>query len=108
VPSERKKHKRGAGEAIRQGKHDITLLLSEAAAAGQARAPRPRGDRDPALTQLASFAVSAVDVALWDLAARRRGLPLWRHAGGHDSRVRAYADGIDLQFPLDRLLRQAG
>ncbi len=55
---------------------------------------------------LASFAISAVDVALWDLAARCRGLPLWRHAGGHDSRVRAYAGGIDLQFSLDRLLRQ--
>jgi L-alanine-DL-glutamate epimerase-like enolase superfamily enzyme len=55
---------------------------------------------------LAAFAVSAVDVALWDLRARRRGLPLWRLLGGHDPRVRAYAGGIDLLFPLDRLLRQ--
>jgi L-alanine-DL-glutamate epimerase-like enolase superfamily enzyme len=38
--------------------------------------------------------------------ARRRDLPLWRLLGGHDPRVPAYAGGIDLQFPLDQLLRQ--
>ncbi len=54
----------------------------------------------------AVFAISAVDIALWDLRARRRELPLWRLLGGHDPRVRAYAGGIDLMFPLDRLLRQ--
>jgi L-alanine-DL-glutamate epimerase-like enolase superfamily enzyme len=54
----------------------------------------------------ASFAISAVDVALWDLRARRLGRPLWRLLGGSDPRVRAYAGGIDLQFPLDRLQRQ--
>jgi L-alanine-DL-glutamate epimerase-like enolase superfamily enzyme len=55
---------------------------------------------------LAVFALSAVDIALWDLRARRSGTPLWRLLGGHHPRVRAYAGGIDLQFPLDRLLRQ--
>ena len=55
---------------------------------------------------LAAFAISAVDIALWDLRARRRGLPLWKLLGGHHPRVKAYAGGIDLQFPLDRLLRQ--
>jgi L-alanine-DL-glutamate epimerase-like enolase superfamily enzyme len=54
----------------------------------------------------ASFAISAVDIALWDLRARRHGLPLWRLLGGHAPRVPAYAGGIDLQFPLERLLRQ--
>jgi L-alanine-DL-glutamate epimerase-like enolase superfamily enzyme len=55
---------------------------------------------------LAAFAISAADIALWDLRARRRGLPLWKLLGGHHARVKAYAGGIDLQFPLDRLLRQ--
>jgi L-alanine-DL-glutamate epimerase-like enolase superfamily enzyme len=55
---------------------------------------------------LAAFAIAAIDIALWDLRARRRGLPLWKLLGGHDPRVPAYAGGIDLQFPLDRLLRQ--
>ena len=55
---------------------------------------------------LAAFAISAADVALWDLRARRRDLPLWKVLGGHDPRVKAYAGGIDLLFPLDQLLRQ--
>jgi L-alanine-DL-glutamate epimerase-like enolase superfamily enzyme len=55
---------------------------------------------------LAVHAISAIDTALWDLMAKRRGLPLWRLFGGHDPRVPAYAGGIDLQFTLDQLLRQ--
>jgi len=55
---------------------------------------------------LVALAISAADVALWDLKARRAGSPLWRFLGGHDPAVRAYAGGIDLQFPLDRLLAQ--
>src|SRR5260221_7860615 len=54
----------------------------------------------------ACLAISAVDMALWDLRARRIKQPLWRVLGGHDPRVKVYAGGIDLQFPLDRLLRQ--
>ena len=53
-----------------------------------------------------SLAVSAVDIALWDLKARRLGTPLYRLLGGHDPKVRAYAGGIDLDLPLDDLLRQ--
>ncbi|HSU06194.1 MAG TPA: mandelate racemase/muconate lactonizing enzyme family protein [Acetobacteraceae bacterium] len=53
-----------------------------------------------------SLAVSAVDIALWDLKARRLGTPLWRLLGGFDSAVPCYAGGIDLDFPLDALLRQ--
>jgi L-alanine-DL-glutamate epimerase-like enolase superfamily enzyme len=56
---------------------------------------------------LAVHAISAVDIALWDLRARRRETPLWRLLGGHDPAVRAYAGGIDLQFPLEQLVRQS-
>jgi L-alanine-DL-glutamate epimerase-like enolase superfamily enzyme len=55
---------------------------------------------------LVSLAVSAVDIALWDMKARRQRTPLWRLLGGHDPRVPCYAGGIDLDFPLDRLLAQ--
>ena len=55
---------------------------------------------------LAAHAISALDIALWDLKAKRAGLPLWRLLGGADSRVSAYAGGIDLQFSLDDLLKQ--
>jgi L-alanine-DL-glutamate epimerase-like enolase superfamily enzyme len=53
-----------------------------------------------------SAAISAVDIALWDLNANRAGLPLWRCLGGHDPRVPCYAGGIDLQFPLEKLIAQ--
>ena len=53
-----------------------------------------------------ALAISAVDTALWDLAARRAGAPLWRHLGGYDPAVPCYAGGIDLELPLDALLRQ--
>jgi L-alanine-DL-glutamate epimerase-like enolase superfamily enzyme len=53
-----------------------------------------------------SLAVSACDIALWDLKARRFATPLWRLLGGFDPAVPCYAGGIDLDFPLDALLRQ--
>ena len=52
------------------------------------------------------LALSAVDMALWDLKARRAKLPLWQLLGGHDAKVPCYAGGVDLQFPLEKLLRQ--
>lgn len=55
---------------------------------------------------LAAFAIAAVDIALWDLKARQTGQPLWRLLGGQDQQVRAYAGGIDLQFPIEQLLDQ--
>ena len=53
---------------------------------------------------IASFAISAVDIALWDLRCKRAGKPLWQLAGGASDRCRAYHGGIDLSFPLPKLL----
>ena len=55
---------------------------------------------------VASFAMSAVDVALWDLKAKLAGEPWWRFLGGHEPRVKVYAGGIDLQMPLEELQQQ--
>lgn len=52
------------------------------------------------------LALSAFDTALWDLKARRAGLPLWNLLGGHDRNVPCYAGGIDLELPIDDLIRQ--
>ena len=51
-----------------------------------------------------AFAVSAIDIALWDLRCRRAEQPLWQVAGGASSTAKAYHGGIDLAFPLDRLI----
>ena len=54
---------------------------------------------------VAAFAISAIDIALWDIRCRAQGLPLWQAAGGAANSTRAYCGGIDLGFPLDKLLR---
>ena len=52
------------------------------------------------------LAMSAFDMALWDLKAKRARLPLWNLLGGFDPKVPCYAGGIDLDLPLDDLLLQ--
>lgn len=53
---------------------------------------------------IASFAISAVDIALWDIRGKIRQQPLWEMAGGTAKRCKAYRGGIDLNFPLPKLL----
>lgn len=55
---------------------------------------------------IASFAISAIDIALWDIRCKQAGEPLWKMVGGASDRCKAYCGGIDLNFPLDKLLRQ--
>ena len=43
----------------------------------------------------ANFAISIIDLALWDLKAKLAGLPLWRLLGAREGRVKAYASGLD-------------
>ena len=52
------------------------------------------------------LALSALDIALWDLKARRAGLPLFALLGGFDARVPCYAGGIDLDLSVEALLNQ--
>lgn len=53
---------------------------------------------------LVSFAISAVDIALWDIRCKRAELPLWKAAGGAGPTTQCYAGGIDLNFTESRLL----
>ena len=55
---------------------------------------------------LVSFAMAAVDIALWDLRGVREQEPLWRMLGGCSGRAQAYAGGIDLQLSREGLLEQ--
>jgi D-galactarolactone cycloisomerase len=40
-------------------------------------------------------AISGIDLALWDLSARRQRLPLWRLLGGQSRTIKVYASGIN-------------
>ncbi|WP_213289144.1 mandelate racemase/muconate lactonizing enzyme family protein [Bradyrhizobium sp. sGM-13] len=40
-------------------------------------------------------AIAGIDLAIWDLFARRRKLPLWRLLGGNGKTIRVYASGIN-------------
>lgn len=40
-------------------------------------------------------AISGIDLALWDLFARRQNMPLWRLLGGQSGRIKVYASGIN-------------
>jgi len=57
---------------------------------------------------IASFAISAVDIALWDLRGKREGKALYQMAAadgqGRNRRCHAYCGGIDLNFSTERLL----
>jgi len=53
---------------------------------------------------IASFAISAIDVALWDIRGKQQKRPLWQMAGGAGKTCAAYCGGIDLNFSLDKLL----
>lgn len=52
------------------------------------------------------LALSALDIALWDLKSKRAGLPLYKFLGGYSDKVSTYAGGIDLGLSADQLLAQ--
>ena len=54
-----------------------------------------------------SFAIAAVDVALWDLKGKYLNEPLWSLLGGYQKNVLCYAGNIDLNFSKDKLLAEA-
>ena len=53
---------------------------------------------------IASFAISAVDIALWDIRGHVQGKALVDMVGGASDRCRAYCGGIDLGFDTPKLV----
>lgn len=53
---------------------------------------------------IASFAISTIDIALWDIRCKAADKPLWQMAGGANNTCKAYCGGIDLMFPMEKLL----
>ncbi len=55
-----------------------------------------------------SSAVSAVDIALWDLKGKQLGQPVWRLLGGHSATVPAYVTFGLLEYTREQLVEAAG
>src|SRR5438309_2090172 len=56
-----------------------------------------------------TMAMSAIDVALWDIKGKALGLPLWKLLGGGRDRVRTYASGaLRRGLKLDEAVTAAG
>src|SRR6266704_930236 len=56
-----------------------------------------------------TLAMSAIDVALWDLKGKALGLPLWKLLGGGRDRIATYASGaLRRGLKLDEALTAAG
>ena len=85
------------GPAVR----GVDALDVPAAAAAMARAVR-----NPGNTGLASYAVSAVDCALWDLKARLLDLPLHKLLGNVRDKVAVYGSGGFTTYTADQLRSQ--
>lgn len=54
---------------------------------------------------IVSFAVSTIDIALWDIKCKKADQPLWRMVGATGNTCKAYCGGIDLQFSISKLLK---
>ena len=55
-----------------------------------------------------TLALSAIDIALWDIKGKALGLPVWKLLGGHRDRVPTYASGALMrEFPVDHLEKAA-
>ena len=54
------------------------------------------------------LALSALDIAIWDLKSKAVDLPLWKLLGGARDKVPTYASGALMrELPLDRVVRAA-
>ena len=45
-------------------------------------------------------AIAGIDIALWDLFAKRAGRPLWKMLGGSAAPIRVYASGLNPDEPV--------
>jgi L-alanine-DL-glutamate epimerase-like enolase superfamily enzyme len=53
------------------------------------------------------YAISAIDIALWDLFGKSVGRPLWQLWGGVNDRVPVYGGGGFLSYSIDDIVKEA-
>jgi L-alanine-DL-glutamate epimerase-like enolase superfamily enzyme len=65
------------------------------------------GDRGIRKKGIPMYAISAVDIALWDIMGKSLGRPLWQLWGGVTDRVPVYGGGGFLSYTIDDLVKEA-
>jgi L-alanine-DL-glutamate epimerase-like enolase superfamily enzyme len=66
-----------------------------------------RLDRGIRRQGIAGYAVSALDIGLWDLVGKAAGLPLYKLWGAVADRIPAYGSGGWPKYPMDDLIAEA-
>jgi L-alanine-DL-glutamate epimerase-like enolase superfamily enzyme len=66
-----------------------------------------RHDRGIRRQGVAAYAISAIDIGLWDLAGKVAGLPLYKLWGGVRDRVAVYGSGGWPKYPLEAVIEEA-
>jgi L-alanine-DL-glutamate epimerase-like enolase superfamily enzyme len=66
-----------------------------------------RADRGIKRQGVAAYALSALDIALWDIVGKAAGLPLYKLWGAVTDRVAAYGSGGWPSYTVDDLVREA-
>lgn len=56
---------------------------------------------------ITTIAMAGLDLALWDLAARRAGAGITEHLGRRHETAEVYGSGVNLHYPLPELVAQA-
>ena len=56
---------------------------------------------------ITTIAMAGLDLALWDLAARRAGVGITDHLGRAHETAEVYGSGVNLHYPFDELVAQA-
>ena len=55
---------------------------------------------------VATLAMAAVDIGVWDARAKAAVLPLYKFIGEHRNGIQAYGSGVNLSYSLDELLEE--
>lgn len=58
-------------------------------------------------TGAAWIALSAIDTAMWDIAGKALGVPVWKLLGGFERPVKPYAGGFFLSSSIDDIVQEA-
>jgi len=66
-----------------------------------------RGDRGIKRQGIAAYALSALDIGLWDVVGKVARLPLYKLWGGYTDRVEAYGSGGWGKYAIEDLIQEA-